>query len=243
MLAWDWTHAQRVLTEWGSWAATAPDGVTSVARLLQAPDDPWLPSDIRGRKLVIIDAVVLAGSEEATRVLAPLRELGAEIDTFAERPAASVVHLQLDPLAPTAVYADSVLLDSLPERAVEALVAAAGHGSGSELLFVELRQLGGAVSRPSPRAGALERMDGSVLVLCVGLDEGGGWDPVRADSARVTGGLQPWATGSAYLLMADADVDERRALPAGSWQRLVDIRRAADPDGLFLPPRPAAQQG
>lgn len=242
MLAWDWTHAQRVLTEWGSWAASAPDGVTSVARLLQAPDEPWLPADVRGRKLVIIDGVVLAGSEAATQVLAPLRALGAEIDTFVECPAASVVNLQLDPVAPTAVYANSILLDSMPASAVEALIATAGEGSGSDLLFVELRQLGGAVSRPAPRGGALERMDGSVLVLCVGLDQGGGWAAVRADADRVTTGLQAWATGAAYLLMADADVDEQRGWPSTSWQRLVDIRTAADPHGLFLSPHPAGQQ-
>lgn len=243
MLAWDWTHAQRVLTAWGSWAAEAPDGVTSVARLFQAPDLPWLPRDVRGRKLVVVDAVVLAGSEAADRVLAPLRALDAEIDTFDECPAASVAHLQLDPLAPTAVYANSVLLDTLPDSAVDALVATAGQGSGSDLLFVELRQLGGAVSRPAPRGGALDRMDGSVLVLCVGLDQGAGWAAVREDATRVTESLRPWATGSAYLLMADADVDEPRGWPASSWQRLVGIRRAADPHGLFLPPRPAARQG
>ena len=242
MLVWDWTHAQRVLTAWASWAAASPDSVTSVARIFQAPDVAWLPADVRGRKLVIIDAVVLAGTEAATRVLAPLRALRAEIDTFDVCPAASVAHLQVDPLAPTAVYANSVLLDVLTERAVDALVAAAGEGSGSDLLFVELRQLGGAVARPAPRAGALDHMDGSVLVLCVGLDQGSGWAAVRADANRVTQALQPWATGSAYLLMADADVDEQRGWPGSSWRRLVDVRAAADPHGLFLPPRPAARQ-
>ncbi len=242
MLAWDWTHARRVLTAWGEWAAATPDGVTSVARLFQAPDLPWLPAHVRGRKLVLIDAVVLARSEEATRVLAPLTALRAEVDTFEECSAASVAHLQLDPLAPTAVYANSVLLDALPEAAVDALLAMAGHGSGSELLFVELRQLGGALSRPAPRAGALDRMDGSVLVLCVGLDEGAGWAAVREDSHRVTEALAPWATGSAYLLMADEDVEEQRGWPASSWQRLLDIRAAADPQGLFLSPHPAAKQ-
>jgi FAD/FMN-containing dehydrogenase len=242
MLAWDWTQAQRVLTEWGLWAAEAPDGVTSVARLLQAPDLPWLPAGVRGRKLAVVDAVALGGIESATQVLAPLRALRPEIDTFEECSAASVAHLQLDPLAPTAVYANSVLLDALPERAVEALVATAGHGSGSDLLFVELRQLGGAVSRKAARAGALERVDGSVLALCVGLDQGMGWAAVREDASRVTEALQPWATGSAYLLMADEDVDEQRGWPAGAWQRLVDIRATADPQGLFLSPRPASQQ-
>ena len=125
---------------------------------------------------------------------------------------------------------------------MDALVATAGQGSGSDLLFVELRQLGGALSRPAPRAGALDRMDGSVLVLCVGLDQGAGWAAVREDANRVTDALQPWATGSAYLLMADADVDEQRGWPASSWQRLLDIRAAADPHGLFLSPHPAAKQ-
>ena len=155
----------------------------------------------------------MRGPEEAARLLAPLRALRPEVDTLDVRSAASVAHLQIDPVAPTAVYANSVLVGGLPERAVEALVATAGEGSGSDLLFVELRQLGGAMSRPAPRAGALDRMDGSFLVLCVGLDEGSGWPAVRENAFRVTRALQPWATGSAYLLMADADVDERRGWP------------------------------
>jgi len=85
-------------------------------------------------------------------------------------------------------------------------------------------------------------MDGSVLVLCVGLDQGAGWAAVREDANRVTEALQPWATGSAYLLMADEDVDEQRGWPASAWQRLVDVRAAADPHGLFLSPHPAAKQ-
>jgi FAD/FMN-containing dehydrogenase len=242
-LAWGWTHARRVLTAWGEWAATSPDTVTSVARLFQAPDLPWLPADIRGRQLVMITAVVLARSEAADRVLAPLRALGPEIDTFEERPAASVANLQLDPEAPTAVYANSILVDDLPEQAVEALVSAAGPGSGSELLFVELRQLGGALSRHAPRGGALNRMDGSFLALGVGLDQGAGWAAVREDANHVMNALEPWATGSAYLLMADGDVDEQRGWPASSWQRLIDIRAAADPDGLFLSPHASTTHG
>ena len=146
------------------------------------------------------------------------------------------------PQAPTAVYANSVLLDDLPERAVDALVATAGQGSGSDLLFVELRQLGGALSRPAPRAGALDRMDGSVLVLCVGLNRARGGRPCARTPTTLRTPLQPWATESAYLLMADADVDEQRGWPASSWQRLLDIRAAADPHGLFLSPHPAAKE-
>jgi len=236
MLAWDWRYAEQVLGVWARWAADAPESVTSIARLFRAPDVPWLPADVRGRSLVIVDAVALGDFDVARSLLAPLRALRPELDTFGDVPASSVARLLLDPEAPTAVYAHSVLVSDLPGEAVEALVAAAGPGSGSELLFVEIRQLGGAVSRPASRAGALDRMDGSFLVLGVGQDVGPGWDAVRDDAHRVMASLQPWTSESAYLLMADPQVDARRGWPAASWQRLETVRAAADQHGLFLPP-------
>ena len=244
MLAWDWAHAEPVLSAWSAWCGEAPESVTSMARLFQAPDVPWLPADVRGRRLVIVDAVLLEDSDRAGALLAPLRALGPEIDTFADVPAASVARLQLDPEAPTAVYAHSVLVSDLPERAVEALVAAAGPGSGSELLFVEIRQLGGALSRPADRAGALDRMDGAFLVLGVGMDTGAGWAAVREDAHRVMGSLEPWTSQAAYLLMADdAQVDARRGWPEVSWQRLAAVRQSVDPHGLFLPPHRGSEHG
>lgn len=45
----------------------------------------------RGRQPVIIDGAVLGDDAEAERILAPLRELGPEIDTFGRVPAASRV--------------------------------------------------------------------------------------------------------------------------------------------------------
>lgn len=242
MFVWDWTRARDVLTAWQDWAEHTPESVTSVARLFQVPDDPSLGAGIRGRKCVIVNAVVLEDGEAAERVLAPLRSLRPEIDTFAERPAASIAHLQLDPEEPTAAYSNSILVNALPDDAIESLVEAAAPGPGPELLFVELRQLGGALSRPAPRGGALDRMDGSFLVLGVGLEHDAGWPAVRAEAHRVMGSLQPWATGSTYLLMADGEADEWRGWPAGTWQRLVDVRAAADPAGLFVPPRPPTRQ-
>ena len=46
--------------------------------------------------------------------------------------------------------------------------------------------------------------------------------------------------GSTYLLMEDGEVDERRAWPVASWQRLADVRAAVDPHALFVPPYRAA---
>lgn len=236
MLAWDWTHAGRVLTAWGEWAEDAPQAVTSVARIFQVPDTEWLPAQLSGRKLVMIDAVALGDAETGARSIAALRALNPEIDTFTQMSAPDIAHLQLDPQEPTAVYANSVLVHGLPADAVEAMVAAAGPGSGSNLLFVELRQLGGALARPSPRSGAMDHLDGSFLVLGVGLDVGTGWSAVRDDAMRVLDSLAPWASRASYLSMA-YEAAARRGWSAGSYDRLLRIRRAVDPQGLFVGPQ------
>jgi hypothetical protein len=145
--------------------------------------------------------------------------------------------LHLEPEEPLAAYASSTLLAGLPPDAVEALVAAAGPDSGSQLLFAEVRQLGGALSRPSPRGGALDRIDGAFLVLTLGAGEAqGSWAGHRADAERVLDAVQPWGTGALYLSMIDDRADERRAVPTAHWDRLRRVRSAADPDGRFVVP-------
>lgn len=239
MLAWDWRHARRVLAAWGEWTADAPEAVTSVARIFQVPDIEWLPGQLRGRKLVMIDAVALGDAESGARAIAALRALRPEVDTFAQVPAVDVAHLQLDPQEPTAVYANSVLVHGLPADAVDALVDVAGPGSGSNLLFVELRQLGGALARPAPRGGAMDHLDGSFLVLGVGLDVGTGWSAVRQDALRILDSLSPWTSSAAYLSMA-YEAAARRGWSPTAYDRLLRIRRQADPQGLFVGPQAAS---
>ena len=66
-----------------------------------------------------------------------------------DRPAAALQHVHMDPEQPVpGRRATAMLLDDLPAAAIDALVAAAGPGSGSPLLSVEVRQLGGALGKP-----------------------------------------------------------------------------------------------
>ena len=203
MLAWDWTQADRVLRAWRSWAATCPDD--------RHHRRPTVPGPRRG--LAARPTSAGGGSSSSTARCSgtrrgpsgcsrPCGRCGPRSTPSTSSRPRPLAHMHLDPEAPTAVYANSVLLDDLPERAIEALVAAAGPDSGSALLFVEIRHLGGALSRPAPRGGVLDRMDGEFLVLGVGIDDGAGWPAVREEANRVMSALQPWDSGSSYLLMA-----------------------------------------
>ncbi len=242
MLVWDWRHAARVADAWASWASSAPDEITSILRLVEAPDVPWLPEAVRGRSVLVIDGAVSADEAAAAEILAPLRALRPELDTFETRPATALSRLHLEPEEPMSAHASSTLVSDLPTQAVQALVDAAGPGSGSRLMFAEVRQLGGALGRPSARPSALDRINGAFLVLTIGTSgREGGWAAQQADAERVREAVQPWGSGSLYLSMIDDRVDERRAVPGAHWERLAAVRAAADPDGLFVLPHTASR--
>jgi hypothetical protein len=188
----------------------------------------------------MIDGAVLGPDDAAAEILAPLRALRPELDTVGRVPAASLPRLHLDPEGPTPAYTSSRLVEELPDAAVAAFIEAVGPASRSRLAVAELRQLGGALSRPDPAGGALSFLDGRFLALGLGLEGGmGDWARLRADAAAFLAALEPWTRGRHYLPMLDDRVDTRKAFPPGVHARLSAIRRRVDPGELFLDPHPA----
>ena len=169
MMLWDQEHAEKVLRTWAAWTETAPDCVSTSFRMMNLPPMPELPPFLRGRQLVVIDGAVLADDEEAAAVIADLRALEPEMDTFARVPAASLSRLHMDPEGPTPGVSASTMLADLPDAAIETFLALTGRGSGSTLLAAELRQLGGALARPAEGAGALPMLDGKFVLFGVAI--------------------------------------------------------------------------
>jgi FAD/FMN-containing dehydrogenase len=235
MMIWDSADAERVLRTWTQWAPDAPDEVTTSLRLMNLPPLPELPELIRGRSIVVVDGAVLASDEAAGEILAELRGLAPETDTFARVPAASLVRLHMDPEGPTPVVSDSAVLGEFPESAVTAFLETAGPGSGSSLLMAELRQLGGAIGRPHEGAGALSHLEGSfgafagAIAATPELAAQG-----LADARQLTGALAPFANGRSYLNFAETPVDPRTAYAEDRWAQLKGIRCAVDEHGIFL---------
>ncbi len=242
-LVWDSVEAERVASAWVRWCADAPEAATTALRLVAVPDSPDMPVEMRGRHLVLIDGAVTGTDAFAADVWAPLRELGPELDTLARVPAASVIRMHLDPEGPAPAYASSTLVSELPDEAVAAVVAAVGPRSGNSLALTEIRQLGGALSRPAPGGGALSSVDGAFLALGVGLEtDPAEWPRQREDAGRLLAAVQPWATGRTYLSMVDDSTDTRKAFPPDVHARLSEIRRSVDPQGLFMAPHPSPPQ-
>ena len=235
MLLWDQEHAERVLRTWAAWTEAAPDCVTTSFRMLSLPPLPELPALLRGRRLVVVDGAVLADDERAAEILAALRALRPELDTFARVPASSLVRLHMDPEGPTPAVSASTVLADLPDPAIESFLALTGPGSGSTLLAAELRQLGGALARPAEDAGALPMLEGRFVLFGVAV----AMTPElaargHADAVALVDALASYSSGRDYLNFAESPVDVRRSFPAEVWQRLQGTRSALDPDGRLL---------
>lgn len=169
MLLWDISRADEVVRTWAEWTGTAPEEVTTSLRVMRFPPLPDLPPFLSGRSLVVIDGAVLLEDEPAGEVLAPLRALRPEMDTFGRMPATAVTRIHMDPEDPTPAVGAGTTLDRFDGDAVDAFLAEFGPGAQTPLFFVEVRQLGGALGRPAAGAGALPMLPASHTFLALGI--------------------------------------------------------------------------
>lgn len=230
-LTWDLSRAPEVLARWLEWTAEVPDEVTTAYRHLRFPPIPQIPEPFRGRDLVMIDGALLTGDDEAERLLAPLRDLKPETDTFARVTSPVVSRIHLDPEEPSPGDGTTGLLDALPPEAVGRLLEA---DATNRLFSTELRHLGGALGRSPSDGGALSALDGQFLFAVVGVV----FNPevqaaVVAEADRMVGSLGEYSRDRIYTNFQQAPGDTARAFDQASWQRLRQIRDRFDPAGVL----------
>ena len=155
-------------------------------------------------------------------------------------------HLHMDPPQPVPGAGDGLnLIDVTPET-IDAVVAVAGPGSGSPLLSLELRQLGGAISEPSPEHGAVGTIDAGFALFAVGMAANAEMkELVESRVAALKAALTPWTAERGYFNFADGPKDGESFYPPGTYRGLQWVKAAYDPAELFRashPIRPAGRR-
>jgi hypothetical protein len=218
-------RGKEVLRAWRNWIEDVPDEVTSVGRFLQFPPIPAIPEPLRGKSFVVVEATSLLDEAATDELLRPLRELGPAMDTFATIPIERLSSLHMDPEHPVPGAGDGMLLRDFPEDAIDAIVAAAGAGSGSPLLSVEVRHLGGALGRMQPGHGALATIEAGFALFAVGMamtPELGA--AVRAHIEIVQAALASWDAGRDYLNFTERRERGERLFGSTTYRRLQTVK-------------------
>jgi hypothetical protein len=123
------------------------------------------------------------------------------------------------------------LLGPLDADALDTLDGVAGVDSGSGLVSVELRHLGGALATPPAGAGALSHISAPYVLNAVGAAH----DPEMygatfAELGGVVDAMAPWDAGS-YLNFVERPTSS--VFDRETAARLGAVKAAFDPDRIF----------
>jgi hypothetical protein len=156
------------------------------------------------------------------------------MDTVETIPVEALSHLHMDPEHPVPGAGDGDLLAELTPEAIDAFVAAVGPGSGSGLLTVELRHLGGALARPRPEHGAIAAFDAEFALFAAGIAPTPELHAkAEADLRRLLAAMQPWVARQTYMNFVERREDARRFVSEQAYRRLLRIKAAVDPRNLI----------
>ena len=233
VLFWPQERAAEVLGAWREWTSDLPEEMSSLGRLLNVPPLEEIPEPLRGRSFVVVEAAWVGDEAGGSEQLAPLRELDPEMDTFAMIPPTGLAALHMDPPEPVPGAGDGMLLSDLPADGIDALLEAAGPGTGSPLVSIEVRHLGGAAGRADPENGARAAIDAAYILFAVGTAIGP--EMMQAVERRideVEAALRRWDAGR-FLTFTERPVDPARMFADEAYRRLREIKAKFDPHNVI----------
>ena len=125
---------------------------------------------------------------------------------------------------------NSVLTGELPAKAIDEFLAVTGPGSGSPLVSVELRHLGGALGRTGPHHGAVSKLPGSLRDVRRrdGADAGDPGRSIQAHADRAAASLAPYEAGH-YSNFTEESGGAGRFFGGETWDRLRAVKGEYDP--------------
>jgi hypothetical protein len=227
------TRAPEVLRTWTDLTAALPEEMMTWTSLLHFPDVADVPEPLRGRPFTVFHGAFLGEEAEGAALLKPMRDLGPQMDTFATVPPAALADMAMDPTEPLPFMSTTALVSDLPGQGLDDLLAAVGPGSGSPLPLVQIRQMGGALARRTPGAGARDTLPGDYCVFALGVvvDEPSA-ALVASYLRKVERATDPYRVGE-YPNFVERRADARGFFEPRTWERLRRVKALHDPDDLF----------
>lgn len=228
---------ERVLSTWLDWTVTLPEEMSTSVALLRFPDREGVPPQLRGVFLAQVRIAYTGPEAECERLLQPLRAMEPLKDTVEDIPHARLGDKLETPTEPMPIRDRGTLLRDLNEEAVERLAAHIATDDELPPFLVEIRLLGGALSRVPDPPNAIGNRDArfSLMIALVTPPE----NVPQADSVAqaMIESLGPWDTGAALpsfqTSAATHPDDVRTAYRDADWKKLAAIKEKYDPDNLF----------
>lgn len=231
-------QARHVFRAFNIWVRLLPESITASISIMRFPPLPIVPPPLQGAACVVVRACACENLASAEMIVAPMRHLATPLmDTFDTMPFTAIDAISMDPTAPMPVAARTVMLDSLGEATVDALLDVAGPGVDSPLLAAEFRYLGDTTAYAREEAG-VKAPDASFVMYAVGITGTPGARAAMTTALEgITQALAPFTSDRVLLnFLGDGDAGDARTRAAFSeadFLRLQRVKAAYDPGNRF----------
>ncbi|CAN5561020.1 FAD-binding oxidoreductase [soil metagenome] len=232
-------RANEIIPLWRDFMKSAPDQLSGLAEFSTLPEDPSIPQEAWGRRVVALAHVYNGSAAEGERVTTPLRNFGTPLADFSGRMPYRIIQSLYDALFPKGrdrCYWKSTYLKDLDDTIIGELTAQLSKRP-SEMTFASIWKFAGAVQRVD--AAATPFGDRSMPYM-LSLDAI--WAKPSEDAANIGWVRQAWSdmqrhsTGRLYLNfpgLGEGDGLVRTAFGAETYRRLQQIKCKYDPKNLF----------
>jgi FAD/FMN-containing dehydrogenase len=232
-------RANEIIPLWRDFMASAPDKLSGLAEFSTLPEDPSIPEEAWGRRVIALAHVYDGPADEGERITAPLRDFGTPLVDFSGRMPYRTIQSLYDAIFPKGrdrCYWKSTYLKNLNDSTIQEIASRMALRP-SEMTFASIWKFGGAVQRVPADATAFGDRS---MPFMLSLDAI--WSSSSEDDANISwvrrfwDDMQPYSTGRLYLNFPGHGEGQnlvRDAFGEKPYKRLQEIKRKYDPQNLF----------
>ena len=229
--------AAEVIGRYRDWVVGMDDQLTSSVAIMNFPPLDEVPEPLRGRSFVIVRGCWCGDLVAGEALIDEWRSWHTPtIDMFGAMPFTMADTISSDPVDPMPAMVTTEWFDTLPDEAIDVLVAAGTPRDCQPPLLtgLELRHAGGAIRAKAARVANCRGRSGEFLLQMVGIvfgpEQG---DALAAYVATVREALAPMVSGAAYHNFLEGEEKHSRSVTAftdGDLARLRAVKAAVDGD-------------
>lgn len=229
---------EKVLRDWIDFTSVAPDGVTTSVVIVRTPDLPQVPEPVRGKTLLTLRFAYPGTEADGASIAQRFRNVAPVfLDRLGQIPASAIGSVHDDPTEPAPTWATGALLLNLDQDFATSVLTRVGAGVDTVLMAVELRHIGGAAATDVAGGSAVSgRAATHTIGLVSQLHPGLPQSRVEASARQVFADIAPWLSAQANPNFANplaTAEDAAKGWPAGTLDRLREVRARYDPAGVF----------
>jgi FAD/FMN-containing dehydrogenase len=212
----------------------APDELGLAFAYITAPAEPEIPADLQGQPAVIVAGMYAGPVEAGEDALRAIRTFGPPAADFFEPTSYADFQCSLDDPPGYRNYWTAEHIADLDDGAIDVIARRAEEipASPSQLFIVPW---GGQVARFGRQTSPLAGRQAAFIVHPLLL-----WDDPHDDERMLELGrafrddLRPFSSGATYLnFLGDEGAERVRAGFGPSYDRLIEVKTAWDPDDVF----------